>query len=327
LGTGRCPDSLLQSIETHTRYAGGAGALPDVNPRVVTLRFRGLRWSVVSPYRLRRSRCALFWLESIRAAAPSGLPSAHPLFGRSLGAPLLRLRPLQGATRCGPPTPDIRSGSRRIEAGGRRRQLSWSSWPLRRISPSESTPPRLANTGYVPSTGFRTLSTASSSLGRPALFHAGSAHGVPPYRGFPSPSGPQARHLGIALLVFVPQRPEKLDNISSAEARRWGVVNAADAFGHLQGLAPSSESVLPFRCYPEVASRSPPGLLSPLQGLSRSSRARRAIPCAAPALPPANLPAATAPELRAHPAHPRAALQRFSQRARLLGFSARALPS
>jgi hypothetical protein len=50
-------------------------------------------------------------------------------------------------------------------------------------SPSTLEPRRVHSTpacltGYVPSTGFRTLSTVCSSPGRPALFHAGNAHGV-----------------------------------------------------------------------------------------------------------------------------------------------------
>lgn len=44
--------------------------------------------------------------------------------------------------------------------------------------------------GYVPPSGFFTLSTAFSSLKRPALFHAGNAHGVSLYKGFPSQPGP-----------------------------------------------------------------------------------------------------------------------------------------
>jgi hypothetical protein len=86
-----------------------------------------------------------------------------------------------------------RSRSREARPGGRGRQLSWSLLPLRRLSPSESTPPRFANTGYVPSTGFLTLSTAFSSLERPALFHADSAHGVRPTGSSP--------HCQVPLLV------------------------------------------------------------------------------------------------------------------------------
>jgi hypothetical protein len=60
-----------------------------------------------------------------------------------------------------------------------------STLELRRV---HSTPACL--TGYVPSSGFLTLSTVYSSPERPALFHAGNVHGVSPFRGFPSPSGP-----------------------------------------------------------------------------------------------------------------------------------------
>ena len=59
-----------------------------------------------------------------------------------------------------------------------------STLELRRV---HSTPACL--TGYVPSSGFLTLSTAYSSPERPALFHAENAHGVSLSRGFPSPSG------------------------------------------------------------------------------------------------------------------------------------------
>jgi hypothetical protein len=62
-----------------------------------------------------------------------------------------------------------------------------------------------------------------------------------------------------------------LNNISSAEARRCRVVDAADAFCHLQGLAPSSESVLPIRCYPGSDSRSPLGLPKRLSRVSTAA--------------------------------------------------------
>jgi hypothetical protein len=63
--------------------------------------------------------------------------------------------------------------------------------PLRRISPGESTPPRFANTGYVPPSGFLTLSTACSSPGRPALFQTGGVHGVRSSGAFPRCQVPQ----------------------------------------------------------------------------------------------------------------------------------------
>jgi hypothetical protein len=129
--------------------------------------------------------------------------------------PLLRLRPLQGSTQRG--LPNVRLPSLTPQTGppedepdeeprprGRGWQLSWSSAPLRRTGPSESTPPRLANTGYVPPSGFLTLSAVSSSLGRPALFHAGDAHGVSPFRDFPSPPGPEHSSCRDCLLDVPP---------------------------------------------------------------------------------------------------------------------------
>jgi hypothetical protein len=58
-------------------------------------------------------------------------------------------------------------------------------------------------TGYVPPTGFLTLTTAYSSPERPALFHAGNAHGVSLFREFPSQPGPATHRHRITLLAFL----------------------------------------------------------------------------------------------------------------------------
>ena len=58
-------------------------------------------------------------------------------------------------------------------------------------------------TGYVPPTGFLTLSAAYSSLERPALFHAGNVLGVLLSRGFPSQPGPAAHRHKITLSAFL----------------------------------------------------------------------------------------------------------------------------
>jgi hypothetical protein len=64
-------------------------------------------------------------------------------------------------------------------------------FPLRRVSPGESTPPRFASTGYVPSSGFLTLPTAFSSPERPAFFQTGGVHGVRSSGIFPRGQVPQ----------------------------------------------------------------------------------------------------------------------------------------
>jgi hypothetical protein len=175
--------------------------------------------------------------------------------------------------------------------------------------------------GFAPSRRFAPRSDA-----RPCFMPVTSM-GFHPSGVFPRGQVPGLVTQGNALLVFLLRWPGKLYNIPSAEARRCRVVYAADAFVHLQGLAPTRESVLPIRCYPGSDSRSPlglpdasPGCLPQLPGTAR-------VPCTAPALRPNRLLAATAPRHRAHPARNRVALQRISQRARLLGFSASALPS
>jgi hypothetical protein len=129
------------------------------------------------------------------------------------------------------------------------RLLSWSFVPLRRVSPSEATPPRLADTEYVPPSGFLTLSAACSSLERPALFHAGNAHGVSPSRGFPSLPGPTARHSGIALLTFLPRIGQSVARSGRRRASREGAYRAVPErrvrrLVRLQGLAPTTS---PFR--------------------------------------------------------------------------------
>lgn len=151
--------------------------------------------------------------------------STYPSIGRSLTTPLMRLRPLQGPTRHGPPTrdhpvackvtsrpvvprdhlalgnpkghrePDHPEGSPGAQPPRRAAEMPLSATLMEFPSPSTHEPRRVHSTpacltGYVPSTGFRTLSTACSSPGRPALFHAGNAHGVSLFRGFPSPPGP-----------------------------------------------------------------------------------------------------------------------------------------
>lgn len=74
------------------------------------------------------------------------------------------LRPFQGSTQHGPPTKSrtlrpLVQRSRRIASPtgfrrGSRQQLSWSFLPLRRMNPSESTPPRFASPGTFRPQGF-----------------------------------------------------------------------------------------------------------------------------------------------------------------------------
>jgi hypothetical protein len=73
-----------------------------------------------------------------------------------------------------------------------------SALQLRRIHSSP-----VCLTGYVPPTGFLTLTTAFSSPERPALFHAGNAHGVLLFRDFPSQPGPDSFRYRMTLSAFL----------------------------------------------------------------------------------------------------------------------------
>jgi len=57
--------------------------------------------------------------------------------------------------------------------------------PLRRMRQSGAHFTRACLTRYVALSGFRNLSALCFSRRLPALFHAGNAHGVPPFRAFP----------------------------------------------------------------------------------------------------------------------------------------------
>jgi hypothetical protein len=119
-----------------------------------------LRSIVVSPYWLGDPEVRICDSES---HARFGIPATCPPIGRSLTTPLMRLRPLQGPTRHGPPTHGHSAAPRGHRAfptspkgcrGCRCWQLSWSFLPLRRLSPGESTPPRLASPGTFRPQGF-----------------------------------------------------------------------------------------------------------------------------------------------------------------------------
>jgi hypothetical protein len=84
---------------------------------------------------------------------------------------------------------------------------------------------RVCHTRYVPSPGFRTLLTAFSSTGCPAVFQTGSAHGVPALQSF----------------SLARSRPTSRWAMPSCRWRR--PVARGDRSARLQGVAPRVESV------------------------------------------------------------------------------------
>jgi len=165
--------------------------------------------------------------------------STYPSFGRSLTTPLMRLRPLQGPTRHGPPThdhavtldgylafggpkgpprarspeqgfrePDRPVGPSRPQPPRRgprcrRRRLSWSLLPLRRLSPGESTPPRLASPGTFRPQGFSPSRRLAPRLDVRPCFMPETPMGFRPSGVSPHRQVPMTRRLGIAFLTFL----------------------------------------------------------------------------------------------------------------------------
>jgi hypothetical protein len=100
-------------------------------------------------------------------------------------------------------------------------------------------------TGYVPSSGFLTHTTVCSSPERPALFHAGNAHGISLSRGFPSLLGPATLRHGITLLAFLLRfQRNNLHFLRGARSSRllW---NPPTSLWPPSGPCSSSESVPP----------------------------------------------------------------------------------
>jgi hypothetical protein len=193
---------------------------------VVTFHYRGSRKNGVSLYWLSdpelRINSIVKCAQRVSVFQPFNLPRS-----RSIAAPLMRLRPLQGTTQQGPPVHPVLSRSpnnapsnsseeesscplpdsphtlRRESAAPPRenpRTLGFPATLVEFIVPSAHqlkrvhfTPVYL--TGYVPPSGFRTLSTGYSSLERSALFHADDAHGILLSRDFPSQPGPTSSSL------------------------------------------------------------------------------------------------------------------------------------
>jgi hypothetical protein len=180
--------------------------------------------------RLRKSRAVRFSSRPTRRSA-----EASRLL--SCGCAHCRVQPdtARQLTTAKPP----RRATKRSQSPRRATELPLLATLMEFPSPSTRKPRRVHSTpvcltGYVPSTGFYTLSTACSSPERPALFHAGNVHGVSLSRGFPSPSGPPARRRWIALLTFL----HRTNELSMRGVRLRALPHISDLC-RLQGLAPT----------------------------------------------------------------------------------------
>jgi hypothetical protein len=187
----------------------------------------------------------------------------------------MRLRPLQGPTQRGPPT-SIHPPLRRATKSSKPATL------MEFFSPSTHQPERVystpaCHTDYVPSSGFLTLSTAFSSLERPALFHAGNVHGVSLSRGFPSLSGPSSSSPGgLPSWRFSSALHSKLRNARALASPQTQSRAHVTSLFHLQGFTPTANPYRRWTITSNANGRSPPELSPPLQGLAFAFRPRRA---------------------------------------------------
>jgi hypothetical protein len=147
----------------------------------------------------------------------------------------MRLRPLQGSTQRGPPTSLISPLQRATKTAQSATLMEFL--PLRRISPSESTPRRFATPttfrpqGFAPSRRFTPRSNARS------CFIPVTSMGFQPYRGFPSLSG-----LSSLSPVRLPSwrsssaMHSKLRNAGHSNLRKPNQVLASQAFSAFRVL-------------------------------------------------------------------------------------------
>jgi hypothetical protein len=250
-GSSRLPKGPPRPVATRCRGS---------DPREVAIHFRGLRPADVSPY----------WL---------GDPD--PRFWHQ-SKPMPRLSVFRRHTRCFAEAPQLLSCGcalyrvqpvRPADVAGLARNRSRSATLMEFVSPSTLEPGRVHSTSachteYVPSSGFFTLTTASSSPGRPAIFQTGNALGVPLFRGFPPLPGPATRHHGVALLTFAPRRCYL--NHNNNRGARNNTIDVTPSLWPPPGPFSSSGSVPPTECYLTNDGRSPPELHCPSRVLPRS---------------------------------------------------------
>jgi hypothetical protein len=212
-------------------------------PHAVTLHFRGLRSIGVSPYWLDDPGCA-FCSPNELTYTLTGIPADQPAASPKRNSSSHAVAPTSGFNPTWPA--DLAA-----TADPRTEQSSSTSDSHGVSSPSTRKPERVYSTSvyhtdYVPPTGFYTLTTVSSSLERPALFHAGNAHGVLPFRGLPSLSGlTSSSPMRLPSWRFSSAKHSKLRNAGALDSPQAPSRAYVTGLFRLQGVAPT---VNPYRC-------------------------------------------------------------------------------
>jgi hypothetical protein len=157
-------------------------------------------------------------------------------------------------------------------------QLSWSFAPLRRLSPSESTPRRLATPTTFRPQGFTpSRRLAPRSNARPCFMPVTSL-GFRSPGAFPRCQVHPARHrLEDPPGVFSSALHSKLRNASAPASPQTHLKDLRhEPIVRLQGFAPTADPYRRWTVTSEANGRSPPELSPPLQGLANVFRPRRA---------------------------------------------------
>jgi len=217
---------------------------------MVAPHFRGLRMVDVSPALVRRSRgapCATLKSQA-HFGFPIDLPAARPkpCSSSHVVTPISGFNPNTARSRSSIPTPDELALSKdyvhdRLRRGSRQ-QLSWSFFSLRRMNPSESTPPRLASPGTFRPQGFAPSRRFTPRSDLRPCFMPVTPLGFLPSRDFPSLSGHGARHPVDTLLALLLRIPLllRIRGRSSPHTEVHVIANR-----RLQGFAPTVNPYCP----------------------------------------------------------------------------------
>jgi hypothetical protein len=147
----------------------------------------------------------------------------------------MRLRPLQGSTQRGPPT-SLQLPLRRATKATQSATLM-EFLPLRRISPSESTPRRLATPTTFRPQGFAPSRRLTPRSNAQPCFMPVTPMGFPLFRGLPSLSGlSDSSPVRLPSWRFSSAKHSKLRNAGAPDLRKPIQVLASRAFAAFRAL-------------------------------------------------------------------------------------------
>ena len=190
---------------------------------------------------LERVRVSSYWLDDPDTPFPADVKLTVRPFGLPTDSPAFRPKP-SGNSHVVKPSSGFTHLARQLIGflGHRPRwQLSWSSAPLRRLSTSESTPPRFATPGTFRPQGFSPSRRLAPRPHLQSYFRLVTPMGFPLSRGFPSLSGSVGSSPRNAFMAFLPRDAV----IITASIEAFADIDPASRItprtARLQGFAPT----------------------------------------------------------------------------------------